>query len=285
MVRYKSKSGKERFILGSIYVFLITLCAIWLIPFIYLVFQAFRGESTAMVTYVIPKEWSLRNFEILLTETKFLQWYFNTLVIALANAVLQTIIVLCVAYALSRMRFKGRRFIMNVMLVLGMFPGFLSMIATYFILKLVGLTSENSVPGLILIYAASSGMGYYIAKGFFDTIPKSLDEAARIDGASRSIVFFRIVMPMAKPIIIYTIMMAFIAPWGDFMYASLISFGHENAYNVAVGLYKWLDKEHINSYFTIFCAGGLFVSVPITALFMSLQKYYVEGVTGGAVKG
>lgn len=285
MVRYKSKSGKERFILGSIYVFLIILCAIWLIPFIYLVFQAFRGESTAMVTYVIPKEWSLRNFEILLTETKFLQWYFNTLVIALANAVLQTIIVLCVAYALSRMRFKGRRFIMNVMLVLGMFPGFLSMIATYFILKLFGLTSENSVPGLILIYAASSGMGYYIAKGFFDTIPKSLDEAARIDGASRSRVFFRIIMPMAKPIIIYTIMMAFIAPWGDFMYASLISFGHEDAYNVAVGLYKWLDKEHINSYFTIFCAGGLFVSVPITALFMSLQKYYVEGVTGGAVKG
>lgn len=285
MVRYKSKSGKERFILGSIYVFLITLCAIWLIPFIYLVFQAFRGESTAMVTYVIPKEWSLRNFEILLTETKFLQWYFNTLVIALANAVLQTIIVLCVAYALSRMRFKGRRFIMNAMLVLGMFPGFLSMIATYFILKLFGLTSENSVPGLILIYAASSGMGYYIAKGFFDTIPKSLDEAARIDGASRSRVFFRIIMHMAKPIIIYTIMMAFIAPWGDFMYASLISFGHEDAYNVAVGLYKWLDKEHINSYFTIFCAGGLFVSVPITALFMSLQKYYVEGVTGGAVKG
>ena len=284
MVRYKSKSGKERFILGSIYVFLITLCAIWLIPFIYLVFQAFRGESTAMVTYVIPKEWSLRNFEILLTETKFLQWYFNTLVIALANAVLQTIIVLCVAYALSRMRFKGRRFIMNAMLVLGMFPGFLSMIATYFILKLFGLTSENSVPGLILIYAASSGMGYYIAKGFFDTIPKSLDEAARIDGASRSRVFFRIIMPMAKPIIIYTIMMAFIAPWGDFMYASLISFGHEDAYNVAVGLYKWLDKEHINSYFTIFCAGGLFVSVPITALFMSLQKYYVEGMSG-AVKG
>ncbi|MBQ8736659.1 MAG: ABC transporter permease subunit, partial [Bacteroidaceae bacterium] len=172
-----------------------------------------------------------------------------------------------------------------VMLVLGMFPGFLSMIATYFILKLFGLTSENSVPGLILIYAASSGMGYYIAKGFFDTIPKSLDEAARIDGASRARVFFRIIMPMAKPIIIYTIMMAFIAPWGDFMYASLISFGHEEAYNVAVGLYKWLDKEHINSYFTIFCAGGLFVSVPVTALFMALQKYYVEGVTGGAVKG
>lgn len=283
--KFKSKSGKERLSRTLIYIFLSVLCIIWLIPFFYLICQAFRGESRNMVTYVFPKKWSLENFRILFKETNFLKWYVNTLIIALFNAVLQTVIVLSVAYALSRMRFKGRKFIMNVMLILGMFPGFLSMIATYFILKLVGLTSENSVPGLILVYAASSGMGYYIAKGFFDTIPKSLDEAARIDGASRSRIFFRIIMPMAKPIIIYTVMMAFIAPWGDFMYASLISFGHEEAYNVAVGLYKWLDKEHINNYFTVFCAGGLFVSVPVTALFMSLQKYYVEGVTGGAVKG
>ena len=283
--KYTSKSGKERFIRVVIYIFLTVLCIIWLIPFVYLIFQAFRGESRSMVTYVFPKEWSLVNFEILFTKTNFLHWYLNTFIIALFNAVLQTAIVLSVAYALSRMRFKGRKFIMNLMLVLGMFPGFLSMIATYFILKLLGLTSENSVPGLILVYAASSGMGYYIAKGFFDTIPKSLDEAARIDGATRARVFFRIIMPMAKPIIIYTIMMAFIAPWGDFMYASLITFGHEEAYNVAVGLYKWLDKEHINSYFTVFCAGGLLVSLPITILFMSLQRYYVEGVTGGAVKG
>lgn len=285
MKKYRSKSGRERLVRTLIYIFLVTLCVIWLVPFVYLIFQAFRGESTSMVTYFFPKEWSLKNFEVLFCETNFLKWYFNTLIISTANAILQTVIVLCVAYALSRMRFKGRKLLMNLMLVMGMFPGFLSMIATYFILKLFGLTSENAVPGLILIYAASSGMGYYIAKGFFDTIPRSLDEAARIDGASRSRVFFRIIMPMAKPIIIYTIMMAFIAPWGDFMYASLISFGHEEAYNVAVGLYKWLDKEHINSYFTIFCAGGLFVSVPVTALFMALQKYYVEGVTGGAVKG
>ena len=283
--KYTSKSGKERTVRIIIYIFLTLLCVIWLIPFIYLIFQAFRGESTSMVTYIIPKEWSFKNFVFLTEKTNFWHWYLNTFIIALFNAVLQTVIVLCVAYALSRMRFKGRKFLMNLMLVLGMFPGFLSMIATYFILKLFGLTSENSVPGLILVYAASSGMGYYIAKGFFDTIPKSLDEAARIDGASRARVFFRIIMPMAKPIIIYTIMMAFIAPWGDFMYASLITFGHEEAYNVAVGLYKWLDKEHISNYFTVFCAGGLLVSLPITALFMSLQKYYVEGVTGGAVKG
>ncbi len=283
--KFRSKSGKERTVRVIIYIFLTVLCVIWLIPFIYLIFQAFRGESTSMVTYIIPRKWTFDNFIFLFTKTNFGHWYLNTFIIALFNAVLQTVIVLCVAYALSRMRFKGRKFLMNLMLVLGMFPGFLSMIATYFILKLFGLTSENAVPGLILVYAASSGMGYYIAKGFFDTIPKSLDEAARIDGASRARVFFRIIMPMAKPIIIYTIMMAFIAPWGDFMYASLITFGHEEAYNVAVGLYKWLDKEHISNYFTIFCAGGLLVSIPITALFMALQKYYVEGVTGGAVKG
>lgn len=283
--KYRSKSGRERVTRILIYIFLTALCLIWLIPFIYLVFQAFRGESRSMVTYIFPKEWSFDNFIFLSTKTPFWSWYLNTFIIALFNAVLQSAIVLCVAYALSRMRFKGRKFIMNLMLVLGMFPGFLSMIATYFILKLFGLTSENSVPGLILVYAASSGMGYYIAKGFFDTIPRSLDEAARIDGASRARVFFCIIMPMAKPIIIYTIMMAFMAPWGDFMYASLITFGHEEAYNVAVGLYKWLDKEHISNYFTIFCAGGLLVSIPITALFMALQKYYVEGVTGGAVKG
>ena len=283
--KFPSKSARERSSRLATYIFLIVLSIIWLIPFFYLVCQAFRGESKNMVTYVFPKQWSLNNFKILFNDTKFLSWYINTLIIALFNAVLQTTMVLCVAYALSRMRFKGRKLLMNFMLILGMFPGFLSMIATYFILKLIGLTSENAVPGLILVYAASSGMGYYVAKGFFDTIPKSLDEAARIDGASRSRVFFRIIMPMAKPIIIYTIMTAFIAPWGDFMYASLISFGHEEAYNVAVGLYRWLDKEHINNYFTVFCAGGLFVSVPVSALFLALQKYYVEGVTGGAVKG
>ena len=136
MSKYTSKSGKENLVRALIYIFLVTLCVIWLVPFVYLIFQAFRGESTSMVTYIIPKEWSLKNFKVLFCETNFLKWYFNTLIIALANAVLQTVIVLCVAYSLSRMRFKGRKLLMNLMLVLGMFPGFLSMIATYFILKL-----------------------------------------------------------------------------------------------------------------------------------------------------
>ncbi|MBR6506218.1 MAG: ABC transporter permease subunit [Clostridia bacterium] len=268
-----------------VYALLISICSIWLLPFVYLIFQAFRGESSGMVSYILPKEWSLVNFKILFTQTSFLNWYINTVIIALFTAFFQTVIVLSVSYALSRLRFRGRRLLMNMILVLGMFPGFLSMIAVYFILKLIGFTGPGSVPGLILVYIGSSGMGYYVAKGFFDTIPRSLDEAARIDGASRAKVFYKIILPMAKPIIIYTVMMAFIAPWGDYMFASLITFGYEEAYNVAVGLFTFLDREHINNYFTVFCAGGLLVALPITVLFMMLQKYYVEGVTGGAVKG
>ena len=280
-----SSNKKRRASNTAVYILLTALCILWLLPFVYLVLQAFRGESRSMVSYVIPKEWSLVNFKILFTQTSFLRWYLNTFIIALFTSVIQTAFVLSVSYALSRIRFRGRRLMMNIILVLGMFPGFLSMIAVYFILKLLGFTGPGSVPGLILVYAGSSGMGYYVAKGFFDTIPRSLDEAARIDGAGRARVFFKIIMPMAKPIIIYTVMMAFIAPWGDYMFASLISFGYEEAYNVAVGLFTLLDREHINNYYTVFCAGGLLVALPVTVLFMMLQRYYVEGITGGAVKG
>jgi len=197
----------------------------------------------------------------------------------------QTIIQLSVSYTLSRMRFRGRKLFMKAVLVLGMFPGFLTMICLYFLLKQLGLTQAGAVPGLILIYVASSGMGYHISKGFFDTIPKSLDESARIDGATRFQVFLKIIMPLAKPIVIYTILMAFMAPWGDYVFASYVAFGKASSYNVAVGLYQWVNTNDFQGYFTRFCAGGVVVAIPITALFLALQKYYVEGVTGGAVKG
>ena len=219
------------------------------------------------------------------TNCDFVQWFMNTLTIALFCAVIQTIMVLSVSYTLSRMRFKGRKLLMNVVLVLGMFPGFLTMIVLYYLLKMMGLTQAGAVPGLILISCASSGMGYYISKGFFDTIPKSLDESARIDGATRFQVFLKIIMPMAKPIVIYTILMAFMGPWGDYVFASYVAFGHKASYNVAVGLYRWVNTNDYQGYFTRFCAGGVLVAIPITALFMALQKYYVEGVTGGAGKG
>ena len=216
-------------------------------------------------------------------------WYGRTLLISVIVTVIQTTIVLVTSYALSRLRFKMRKPLMNLMLVLGMFPGFISMTALYYLLQLLGLTQSMGAAGLILVYVGSSCMGYYICKGFFDTIPKSLDEAARIDGASRHAVFIKIIMPLSKPIIIYTILTAFMAPWGEYMFASLIANGKSSYWNVAVGLQQLVkNTETASSYldsFQRFCAGGVVVSIPITILFFLLQRYYVEGVTGGSVKG
>lgn len=268
----------------SIHVLLIVISIIWLIPFVCIVLQSFRVENSGPVGYVLPKVWGVDNYTKLF-QTDFPRWYTNTFIAALVTAVLQTIIVLCMSYTLSRFRFKLRKPLMRFMLILGMFPGMLTMIILYRVLSDLGLTKANALPGLILVYVASSGMGYYVSKGFFDTIPKSLDEAARVDGATRFQVLKKIILPLSKPIVIYTILTAFMAPWGDYVFAQYISFGASAGKNVAVGLFGWLNKDQISKYYTMFCAGGVLVAIPVAALFMFLQKYYVEGVTGGAVKG
>ena len=267
-----------------IYILLVLISVIWLIPFVCIVLQSFRVESTHMARYIIPHEWGWDNY-VKLWNSDFKRWYLNTFVIALVVAVLQTVIVLCMSYTLSRFRFKMRDGLMRFMLILGLFPGMLTMIILYRVLKDLGLTQANAVPGLILVYIASSGMGYYVSKGFFDTIPKSLDEAARVDGATRAQVLTKIILPLAKPIVIYTILTAFMGPWGDFVFAKYVSFGTSAGMNVAVGMYGWLQLDQIGQKYTMFCAGGVVVAIPVTILFMCLQKYYVEGVTGGAVKG
>ena len=169
---------------SAIHAVLIIISVIWLIPFISIVLQSFRVESTHQVGYVMPDKLNLYNYADLFS-TDFPRWYANTFIMALVVAVLQTIIVLCMSYTLSRFRFKMRKPLMRFMLILGMFPGMLTMIILYRVLADLGLTQEHAVPGLILVYIASSGMGYYVSKGFFDTLPKSLDEAARVDGATR----------------------------------------------------------------------------------------------------
>lgn len=271
------------------YVILTLISIVWLFPFVCLVLQSFRSyitEPGGQVNYLLPKTFSLDSYKFLFSaDCQFFRWYGNTLIIATFVAILQTIFVLMVSYALSRMRFKGRELLMRFWLVLVMFPGFLTMICLYFLLKQFGLTQAGAIPGLILIGFASSGMGYYVCKGYFDTIPKSLDEAARIDGANRFQVFTIMLIPLSKPIIIYTALVAFMAPWCDYIFASYIAFGYSDSYNVAVAMYRWVMTNDYQGYFTRFCAGGLLVAVPITILFMCLQKYYVEGVTGGAVKG
>ena len=267
-----------------IHVLLVIISVIWLIPFVCIVLQSLRVESTWQVGYILPKQWGLDNFRNLLN-TNFPKWYLNTFIIAVVAAALQTVIVLCMSYTLSRFRFKLRKPLMKFMLILGLLPGMLTMIILYRVLKDLGLTQANAVPGLILVYIASSGMGYYVSKGFFDTIPKSLDEAARIDGATRAQVLWKIILPLAGSIVIYTLLTGFMAPWGDYVFASYISFGNSSGMNVAVGMYNWLTPDQINNNYTMFCAGGVVVAIPVVILFMCLQKYYVEGVTGGAVKG
>lgn len=282
---------KTKKLVGNIfaYIFLIIISIIWLFPFVGIVLQSFRSyatESGGMESYVIPHQFSLDNYKFLFSgETNYLLWYKNTVIIAFFVALLQTIVILCVSYALSRMRFKGRTLLMKSWLVLGLFPGFLTMICLYFLLKMFGLTQAGAIPGLILVSVASSGMGYYVCKGYFDTIPKALDEAARIDGASRARIFFTMTIPMSKPIIIYTALVAFMAPWNDYIFASYVAFGHDKSYNVAVAMFRWVKTNDYQGYFTRFCAGGVLIAIPVTLLFMFLQKYYVEGVTGGAVKG
>ena len=268
-----------------IYVVLTLITVIWLFPFFGILLESFRVETPMQVSYLWPKQFGLDNYIRLFKETDFLVWFKNTAIMGVATAVLQTFFVLSMSYVLSRLRFKGRKGLMNFMLILGMFPGFLTMILIYKVFSDLGLTMSMAPVGLIIVYCASSGMGYYVSKGFFDTIPKSLDEAARVDGATRFQVFHKLILPLSKPIVIYTVLMGFMAPWGDFMLASYLIHENSAGMSVAVGMFEWLSRTNMNEKYTMFCAAGVIVAIPVTAVFLALQKYYVEGVTGGAVKG
>jgi len=268
-----------------VYIILVIMTVVWLFPFVGIVLDSLRMESTSQVGYLIPKKIGFGNYKVLFTQTDFLKWFINTGLMGIATAFIQTIFVLSMSYVLSRMRFKGRKFLMNFMLILGMFPGFLTLILIYKVFSDLHLTENMAPVGLIIVYCASSGMGYYVSKGFFDTIPKTLDEAARVDGATRFQVFYKVIMPLAKPIVIYTMLMGFMAPWGDFMMASYIIHESSQGMTVAVGMYEWLSRTNLNTSYTQFCAAGVVVAIPVVTVFLCLQKYYVAGVTGGAVKG
>ena len=268
-----------------VYIVLVLITVVWLFPFFGLVMESFKVNTPAMDGELFPEKFGLDNYIRLFKETDFLLWFKNTALMGLATAFFQTFFVLSMAYTLSRLRFKLRKPLMNFMLILGMFPGFLTMILIYKVFSDLGLTMEMAPVGLIIVYCASSAMTYYVSKGFFDTIPKTLDEAARVDGATRMQVFYKVIMPLSGSIVIYTILLGFMAPWGDFMMASYIIHENSAGMNVAVGMFEWLSKTMVNTNYTMFCAAGVIVAVPVTIVFLALQKYYVEGVTGGAVKG
>lgn len=270
------------------HILLAFLAFIWLIPIVWLLVTSFSSYTGMNTSTFFPAQWSLNNYKNLLfaadSVAQFPNWFKNTFIIACCSCVISSAFVLMVAYATSCMRFKMRKPLMNIGVILNLFPGFLSMIAVYFILRTLNLTNNHW--GLVLVYSASSGLGYLIAKGFFDTIPASLREAAYLDGASEATIFYKVVVPMSRPIIVYTVISSFLSPWMDFVFAKMIlNAGISSQWTVSIGLFNMLDKSLINTYFTQFCAGGVLVSIPISALFVIMQKFYVEGVTGGSVKG
>lgn len=281
----------------SAYVILSILSIVWILPLIWLIIQSLGYElqdgvikSTHGSASLIPSNFSFVWYKKLFTETMYLRWYGNTFLIAFVCLFLSTFFTIAMAYVMSRFRFKSRKKLQSVAMILGMFPGFMSMAAIYQIFNSVGLAGEHSTAAgrifsLILVYSGSAGLNYYVSKGFFDTVSKSLDEAARIDGATNAQIFAKIILPLSKPIIVYTALMSFLGPWGDFIFSSYLLGQTESSYTVAVGLYKMLENAQIAEQYNMFMAGAVLIALPITILFLCLQRYFVEGITGGAVKG
>ncbi|SES38290.1 arabinogalactan oligomer / maltooligosaccharide transport system permease protein [Butyrivibrio fibrisolvens] len=279
-------SRHKKIVSICLHAILTILAIIWLIPVFWLVLSSFRVEKGAYTSNLWPSGFTLDNYIRLFTDRRlfdFPRWFMNTLFVATCSCIITTILTLMVAYVYSRLRFRSRKGLMNISLILGMFPGFMSMIAIYHFMKAISL--DQTLLALILVYSGGAALNYYIAKGFFDTIPRSLDEAARIDGANRHTIFWRIILPNSKPIVVNTAINAFIAPWVDFIFVSVIMKDNYKNYTVAKGLYTMVDKANIFEYYTAFCAGAVLVSIPIVCLFIRLQKYYVAGVTAGASKG
>lgn len=280
-----SARKRAKMVNALVYLILAVLAFVWLIPIAWVVMTSFRAGGGSFSPDFIPKAFTLDNYSNLWDNTiyPFRKWYANTFIVAVASCLISTALTLAISYVLARMRFALRKAYMNVALVLGMFPGFMSMIAVYYVLKALGLT--QSLVALVLVYSAGAGINFYICKGFFDTIPRSLDEAAKIDGATNAQVFRRIILPMSGPIIVYTALTAFMAPWADFIFADIIMGDRYDKYTVAIGMYELIKKENIFNYFTQFNAGCVMIGIPIVALFILLQRFYVEGITGGSMKG
>ncbi len=299
-IQHKKASMKRRKTISktTAYIILSILSIIWILPLIWLIIQSFGCEyaedgtlkTTHGINTIFPKHYTFQWYIKLFTETSYGKWYGNTLLIACVCLFLSTFFTIAMAYVMSRFRFKSRKKLQNIAMILGMFPGFMSMAAIYQIFNSVGLAGANAtnagrVFSLILVYSGSAGLNYYVSKGFFDTVSKSLDEAARIDGATNAQIFTKIILPLSKPIIVYTALMSFLGPWGDFIFSSYLLGTNKESWTVAVGLYNMLNNNNISAQYNLFMAGAVLIAVPITILFLCLQRYFVEGITGGAVKG
>ncbi|WP_256756667.1 sugar ABC transporter permease [Cohnella sp. WQ 127256] len=268
------------------YVLLILIALACIYPALWTIMSSFREGNSLFSDTFLPKKWTFAHYRDLFVERTdrqipYATWYMNTLKVAVASMVLGTLIQLLTAYAFSRFRFKGRKPMLMMVLILGLFPGFLSLIAIFTILNTLDLL--DSLWALILVYSAGAALGMFVAKGFFDTIPRSLEEAARIDGASHMTIFARIIMPLSRPIITYISLTTFAGAWVDFIFARAILRTPQN-WTLAVGLWNLVDAYN-STEFTLFAAGCVLVAIPITMLFMYTQRFLVDGLTAGASKG
>lgn len=274
------KKSRIRLAFSYLMLIVITICVLY--PTFWIVMSSIRPGTSIYSESLIPSKPTFEHYISLFTSKDYQYglWYLNTLKIAFCNMVFGVILVVMTAYALSRFRFYGRKNLMSGMLVLGMFPGFMSMIAVYLLLMQLNLLDTHLA--LILVYSAGAPLGAFVVKGFFDTIPKSLEESARIDGATHWIVFRKIMLPLSKPMITYVGLMTFAGAWGDFIFAKLVIRSKEN-YTLAIGLYDMVNNASTN--FTMFAAGAVLIAVPIALLYLYLQRFLVEGLTAGASKG
>ena len=273
-----------------VHVFLSIVAIVWVLPFIYLIGQSLRdtGFNGLDTSHFFPTKLGFQNFVRLVTETgtvNFPRMFLNTFIVASCSCVIGSFFVLAVSYSLSRVQWKMRRPYMNMGMVITLFPGFMSMTATYFLLKAMGLTANgNPLLGLIICNVSGTGVGFHVMKGYMDTIPKALDEAAYLDGATKWQTYTRITLPLCKPMIVYQVVGSFMGPWCDFIFARLICRDEKKYYTVSIGLWDMLKLDSIDSYFTQFCAGAVVVAIPISILFMITQKFYQEAMSG-SVKG
>ncbi|OZG61824.1 sugar ABC transporter permease [Bifidobacterium lemurum] len=283
------RDQRKRRIVGDIlsHLLLAALAVVWVIPIVWVVLESFNKNTGPYNETFFPTEYTLDNYVQLFTDKHVLDFpamFMRTLLIAVVVCVINVFFVLCVAFCMSRLRFRFRKTFMNVVLVMGMFPGIMSVVAIYFILKAMGLTQGIGVTiALILVYSAGAGAGFYVMKGYMDTIPMSLDEAAYLDGCTRWQVFTKITIPVCKPMLVYQALTAFLGPWLDFVMAKAICRTQDN-YTVALGLYQMLTREYLNDWFARFAAAAVVISIPIAILFIVMQKYYQESMSG-AVKG
>ncbi|BFH17369.1 sugar ABC transporter permease [Paenibacillus melissococcoides] len=276
MNRWRKKTWS---VITHILLVLIALFALY--PAIWVILSSFRPGTSLFSESLIPDRFTLEHYRQLFIKFPFADWYVNTLKIAVVSMVFSTLFVLLTGYAFSRFRFYGRKGIMSFLFILGMFPSFMSMIAVYILLLNMNLLNKHSA--LMLVYSAGAAMGYLLVKGYFDTIPKSLEEAARIDGANHLTVFFRIFLPLSRPLIVFLSVTSFAGAFNDFIFAQMVLRTKEKQ-TLAVGLYSMVSDQFATQ-FTVFAAGCVLVALPITILFMSMQRFLVEGLTAGADKG